>query len=71
MFVDIHGFTSISERLDQEEVVEILNAFFSHMTPIIFKNNGTLDKLMGDGMMAILARPFPAMMMRYGLYAQL
>ncbi|MEQ8161167.1 MAG: GAF domain-containing protein, partial [Smithellaceae bacterium] len=52
VFVDIHGFTSISERLDQEEVVEILNAFFSHMTPIIFKNNGTLDKLMGDGMMA-------------------
>lgn len=57
VFVDIHGFTSISERLDQEEVVEILNAFFSHMTPIIFKNNGTLDKLMGDGMMAIFGAP--------------
>lgn len=57
VFVDIHGFTTISERLDQEEVVEILNAFFSHMTPIIFKNNGTLDKLMGDGMMAIFGAP--------------
>lgn len=57
VFVDIHGFTSISERLDQEEVVEILNAFFSHMTPIIFKNNGTLDKLLGDGMMAIFGAP--------------
>lgn len=57
VFVDIHGFTSISERLDQEEVVEILNAFFSRMTPIIFKNNGTLDKLMGDGMMAIFGAP--------------
>lgn len=57
VFVDIHGFTSISERLDQEEVVEILNAFFSDMTPIIFKNNGTLDKLLGDGMMAIFGAP--------------
>lgn len=57
VFADLHGFTSISERLDQEEVVKILNAFFSHMTPIIFKNNGTLDKLMGDGMMAIFGAP--------------
>ena len=57
VFADLHGFTSISERLDQGEVVEILNAFFSHMTPIIFKNNGTLDKLMGDGMMAIFGAP--------------
>ncbi|MEN6376236.1 MAG: adenylate/guanylate cyclase domain-containing protein [Smithella sp.] len=57
VFVDIHGFTSISEHLDQEKVVEILNAFFSHMTPIIFENNGTLDKLLGDGMMAIFGAP--------------
>lgn len=57
MFADLHGFTAISERLDQEEVVRILNAFFSHMTPIIFKNDGTLDKLLGDGMMAIFGAP--------------
>jgi adenylate cyclase len=57
VFADLHGFTSISERLDEEKVVEILNAFFSHMTPIIFKNDGTLDKLLGDGMMAIFGAP--------------
>jgi class 3 adenylate cyclase len=57
VFADLRGFTSISEGLDQEKVVEILNAFFSHMTPIIFKNDGTLDKLLGDGMMAIFGAP--------------
>jgi class 3 adenylate cyclase len=57
VFADLRGFTSISEVLDQEKVVEILNAFFSHMTPIIFKNDGTLDKLLGDGMMAIFGAP--------------
>ena len=57
VFADLHGFTSISEGLDQEEVVEILNEFFSHMTPIIFKHEGTLDKLLGDGMMAIFGAP--------------
>lgn len=57
VFADLHGFTSISEGLDEEKVVEILNAFFSHMTPIIFKNDGTLDKLLGDGMMAIFGAP--------------
>ncbi|MBN1381956.1 MAG: GAF domain-containing protein [Deltaproteobacteria bacterium] len=57
VFADLHGFTSLSEKLDEEEVVEILNAFFSYMTPIIFKNEGTLDKLLGDGMMAIFGAP--------------
>jgi len=57
VFADLHGFTSISEGLDQEKVVEILNEFFSHMTPIIFKHEGTLDKLLGDGMMAIFGAP--------------
>ncbi len=57
VFADLHGFTSMSENLDQEEVVRILNAYFSHMTPIIFKHTGTLDKLMGDGMMAIFGAP--------------
>jgi adenylate cyclase len=57
VFADLHGFTSISEQLDEEKVLEILNAFFSDMTPIIFKNDGTLDKLLGDGMMAIFGAP--------------
>ncbi|MCU0580870.1 MAG: GAF domain-containing protein, partial [Syntrophales bacterium] len=53
LFADLHGFTSISERLDQEKVVDILNDFFMHITHIIFRNEGTLDKLLGDGIMAI------------------
>lgn len=57
LFADLHGFTSISERLDQEKVVEILNDYFMHITPIIFRNEGTLDKLLGDGIMAVFGAP--------------
>jgi adenylate cyclase len=57
LFSDLTGFTAMSEKLEQEKVVEILNAYFSVMTPIIFKHNGTLDKLMGDGMLALFGAP--------------
>jgi class 3 adenylate cyclase len=57
LFADLKGFTSMSEKIDHEKVVEILNSYFSMMTPIIFQHNGTLDKLMGDGMMAIFGAP--------------
>lgn len=57
VFADLHGFTSLSETLDQDEVVKILNAFFSSLTPLIFNNDGTLDKLLGDGLMAIFGAP--------------
>ncbi|MBW2108855.1 MAG: GAF domain-containing protein [Deltaproteobacteria bacterium] len=57
LFADLRGFTAMSEYLDQEKVVEILNAYFSLMTPIIFKHDGTLDKLMGDGIMAFFGAP--------------
>lgn len=57
LFADLEGFTSMSERIDHEKVVEILNQYFSLMTPIIFQHNGTLDKLMGDGMLAIFGAP--------------
>lgn len=57
LFADLHGFTSMSESLDQEKVVDILNAYFSLMTPIIFKHDGTLDKLIGDGIMAFFGAP--------------
>jgi adenylate cyclase len=57
LFADLRGFTSMSEDLDQEKVVEILNAYFSLMTPIIFEQDGTLDKLMGDGIMAFFGAP--------------
>jgi adenylate cyclase len=57
LFADLRGFTTISETLDQKKVVELLNAYFTRMTPIIFKNNGTLDKLMGDGILALFGAP--------------
>lgn len=57
LFADLKGFTSLSERLDQEKVVEILNAYFSHVTPLIFRHGGTLDKIMGDGLLALFGAP--------------
>jgi class 3 adenylate cyclase len=57
LFADLQGFTSMSEKIDHEIVVEILNSYFSVMTPIIFQYNGTLDKLMGDGMLAVFGAP--------------
>lgn len=57
LFADLRGFTSMSENLDQEKVVEILNAYFSRITPVIFEHNGTLDKFMGDGVMALFGAP--------------
>ncbi|MGM0568549.1 MAG: CHASE2 domain-containing protein [Elusimicrobiota bacterium] len=56
-FSDIRSFTSISEKMDPEEVVQILNEYLTEMIKIIFKNNGTLDKFMGDAIMAIWGAP--------------
>src|SRR5690606_34807346 len=53
LFADIAGFTLLSERMPTYEVVRILNEFLTHMTDIIFRNEGTLDKYTGDGVMAV------------------
>ena len=58
MFVDIRGFTSLSENLEPEEVVEILNEYLNLTTHDIFKNGGTLDKFIGDATMAVFNAPF-------------
>ncbi|MBI2583810.1 MAG: adenylate/guanylate cyclase domain-containing protein, partial [Candidatus Aenigmarchaeota archaeon] len=52
LFADIRGFTSLSEKLQPEEVVAMLNHYFDAMTKIIFKHGGTLDKFIGDCIMA-------------------
>lgn len=58
LFVDIRGFTPLSEALKPEEVVEILNEYLSLVTKAIFKNGGTLDKFIGDAAMAVFNAPF-------------
>ena len=58
LFVDIRGFTPMSEGLQPEQVVEILNEYLSLTTNAIFKNRGTLDKFIGDATMAVFNAPF-------------
>lgn len=58
LFVDIRGFTTMSESLTPEEVVEILNEYLSLTTKSIFDNGGTLDKFVGDATMAVFNAPF-------------
>lgn len=58
LFVDIRGFTTMSEALAPEQVVEILNQYLNLTTNAIFKNKGTLDKFVGDATMAVFNSPF-------------
>ena len=57
LFADIRGFTSISEKLQPEEVTNILNEYFSEMEPIISKYKGVLNKFIGDAVLVIFGDP--------------
>ena len=57
MFCDIRGFTSMSEKMIPEDVVFLLNNYFQEMIDVVFKNNGTLDKIIGDELMVLYGVP--------------
>ena len=57
LFTDLAGFTEMSEQMEPEEVVSILTRYTTEMTKIIFKYNGTLDKFIGDAVMAVWGTP--------------
>jgi class 3 adenylate cyclase len=58
-FSDVRGFTSASERMEPEELVDELNDYLSEMTEIVFKHGGTLDKYVGDAVMVFFGDPIP------------
>jgi len=60
MFCDIRGFTGLSEQIEADQVVALLNEYFSAMTEILFKHKGTLDKYIGDEIMGLFGSPITA-----------
>lgn len=58
LFVDIVGFTRLSENLGPQQTIELLREFHGAMEDEVFRHNGTLDKYLGDGLMATFGTPF-------------
>jgi adenylate cyclase len=59
LFADLRGFTALAERLDPLDAVEILNSCLACMIEPVFQFSGTLDKFLGDGLMAVFGAPVP------------
>ena len=59
MFCDIEGFTSIAETMESDALVGVLNEYLNALSEVVFQNNGTLDKYLGDAVMAFWGAPIP------------
>jgi len=57
VFTDVSGFTALSEKLDPEKVRELINACFDWLVPVVQKYEGTIDKFIGDEIMALFGAP--------------